>query len=758
MSKYSRRDILLLIGISMITMSVISFEMLLTRLFSTILAYHFAFLVTSLAILGSGIGGMIAYKKENISSIFTNYSIILPFSYLFIILMIYLRPFLDNLTYYSVLATMPFLIAGMIISTIFKKNAHISNRIYFADLIGSALGSLAILLLLNHKGFIYSLFGIAFVGALGSLALVDSRKKQRKFVLALPIILLGIILYQGTVMKQIETNFLAYDTSPYTLMGALRDSKQPVKSTDFIGWNAMARTDVIETQDPNEKIIISDGGASAPMIKFSGDLDEIEYLKDEVGFIPFAFGNNESSLIIGSGGGRDIVFALLGGVDKIDAVEINPLTIKAADKYKDFNGGIYDMPGVELFIEDGRSFIEKTTEKYDNIYLSLVMSNAVEHSALAMSEGYVFTQEALEKYLDLLTDNGKLSFVMHSSTDLFRGLNTAIQGLINRGVDKDKVLDYFAIINSMSLEDSQKRGTSIHKPVLIVKKSPFTEAEYQELWKVINEQERQTIHVKPSTILKDYVDFSEGKLDFNELINGTPLNLKPITDQNPFFYNFTPGGSNTLKVLIFVSLLALLGIFKTTKKVETKRSSLYFTLLGIAFMLVEIPLIQKIVLFVGNPTQAFSYVLFILLVSSGLGSLFNKLTIWNKYSKNKYLPLLFSGLLLFGQSMAIRSVIPMFMGANIGTKLILMILIISPLGFFMGMPFARGIWLLGEYERENDIPLMWGVNGIASVLGSTLALMLSMEWGFYTSEILAGAIYIILFVVEFIKREETVAL
>lgn len=741
----------------MVTMSLISFEMLLTRLFSTILAYHFAFLITSLAVLGLGIGGMIAYHKEKLSNIFSDYNIILPISYLCIILTMYLIPFWGNLAFYGILATIPFLIAGMIISTIFKKNSRISNRIYFADLIGSALGSIVILLLLNQKGFIYSLFVIALIGEIGSLLLGDLTIRQKKIIPTLSIILIGAILYQGSVIEQIESNFSAYYTSPNTVINYLKNTERSVKTIDFIGWNAMARTDVIETLNPKEKIIITDGGASAPMVRFNGDIKEVEYLKDEIGFIPFSFGNNEKSLIIGSGGGRDVLFALLGGVQKIDAIEINPLTIKAVNEYKDFNGGIYDMPGVEVFVEDGRSFIEKTEEKYDNIYLSMVMANAVEHSALAMSEGYVFTQEALERYLDLLTDDGKLSFVMHSSADLFRGLNTAIQGLINRGVDRDKVLDYFVVINGMPLDNSQSHGSELHMPLLIVKKSPFTEVEYQNLWEVSSEQERGTIHLRPSTILKDYVDFSEGKLDFNKLVNTTSLNLKPVTDQNPFFYNFTRWGSDTLKVLLLVSILALLVIYKTTKKLETKRSSVYFVLLGIAFMLVEIPLIQKTVLFVGNPTQAFSYVLFTLLVSGGIGSLFSNLKIWERYGKGKYLPLLFSGLLLFSQSMTIRAAIPMFMDASIGAKFILMLLIVSPLGFFMGMPFARGIRALGEYERVIDIPLMWGINGVASVLGSTLALMLSMQWGFYTSEVLAGIIYIILFAVEFIKKEEVVA-
>jgi len=196
--------------------------------------YHFAFLITSLAILDSGIGGMIAFKKENISSIVTDYNIILPLSYLFIILTIYLLPFLDNLIYYSILATIPFLITGIIISTKFKKNSHISNRIYFADLSGSAIGRIVILLFLNEKKFIYSLFVIALVGSIGSFLLVDLSIKLRNIIQILSIILIGIILYQGSVIEQIETNFLSYYTSPNTVRGSLKDTKRSVNSVDFI--------------------------------------------------------------------------------------------------------------------------------------------------------------------------------------------------------------------------------------------------------------------------------------------------------------------------------------------------------------------------------------------------------------------------------------------------------------------------------------------------------------------------------------------
>ncbi|AOY77746.1 hypothetical protein [Clostridium formicaceticum] len=749
------KNILLLIGISMLTMSLIFFEVLLTRLFSTILMYHFAFLITSIAILGLGVGGMVAYKKEKIRVFIAKYTLVLPLSYLIIILGIYIFPFLNNLIIYGILAMLPFIIGGTIISSVFKEKSSISNRIYFADLTGSALGSLGILFLLNRWGFMYSLLVIVLFGCIGSLLLTVSLWEKKKIIAPLLLLLfIVIILFQGIWIESLEASFLAYYTSPNTVISYLQNTKG-VRSIDFIGWNAMARTDVIETLDARERIIITDGGASAPMMKFNGNLEEIEYLKEEIGFIPFSFGKKEKNLIIGSGGGRDVLFALLGEAINIDAVEINPLTIKAVEKHKDFSGDLYNTQDVNLFVEDGRSFVERTEEKYDNIYLSMVMANAVEHSTLALSEGYVFTVEAFEKYMDLLTEDGKLSFVMHSRADVFRGLNTAIQVLLNRGVEKNNILDYFVIINGTSLEDTHSSSDAmLHMPLLMIKKSPFTEIEYDKIQSIVNQQERGAIHINSSTVLSKYLDFSKGKIDYAALVDDATLNLKPVTDENPFFYNFFKGISSTLTVLLLFSGFMLIKIFRTIKEEEIKRSSMYFALLGIAFMLVEIPLIQKMVLFLGNPTIAFSYILFVLLVSGGLGSLLSSHKIWQRYTGTKYLPLLLIGFFLFSQNMAMRTAISIFMDVGMHLKLIIIAMIISPLGFFMGMPFPAGIRKLQEKGKVDEIPLVWGINGAASVLGATLALIASIKWGFYVSETIAGIIYIILFLGEFFRKSK----
>ncbi|PAB58613.1 spermine/spermidine synthase domain-containing protein [Anaeromicrobium sediminis] len=617
----------LYLAMFLIGFSLFLYEILLTRLFSVILSVNLVFLVVSFAILGSGIGGIYTYKilKANKKIIpehlLKKYSVWIPISILLSIGAMYYLPFMKISILYALIGAISFVMGGIVISSMFKENEKNSNKLYFMDLVGSSLGSLAVIPLMNQFGFMRSVVVVCIMSLIASILIyVHCKEYKKMLILGLCSLLLGAGFMEANIIKQMEKPFNAYYLSPNTLISYLKDSKEKPKDIPFTKWDAISRTDVIETTNENEKIIVTDGGASAPIIKFDGNIKSIEHLKKKVNYIPFAFGNNHNTLVIGSGGGKDVLFALLGESENIDAVEINTSTIEAVNSFRDFSGDIYNRPEVNVYNQDGRNFIENSNKKYDNIYLSMVMTNAIENTMYSLSENYIYTYEAVEKYFGNLNENGKLSFMMHNNLDLLRVVNTGIEVLLHKGVRQENVTDYFIIVNGMDKRHKNNHKSNVKMPLVIFKSTPFTEEEINIVRETAKVQNREVIHY-PGGENELYKLLKDKKITYEELLNKINFNVKSIKDDSPFFYNYT----KTLPAQIQYVFWGILFIWfliriKYANRKEHKEPVKYFMGLGIAYMLVEIPTIQKMILYFGNPSLAFSVMLFSILVSSGIGS------------------------------------------------------------------------------------------------------------------------------------------
>lgn len=742
------------ISVFLISLSLFMYEVLLTRLFSVMLNYNFVFMVISFAILGNGVGSILVYKylnsnnKLSIDDLLLKYSFLFSISIIFSILLMYFMPYIPIFVVYSMIGAIPFVFGGALISIIIKEKANESGKLYFIDLFGGAIGSLLILKLMNNFGFMTSLF-ITGIFSFSMVAIIHYYYNSKKKTIGFSIIIgiLFLIIIQGSVIKFIEKGFYSYYTNPNTVLNILKKTESKPTGISFTKWDSISRTDVIDTTDPREKIIVTDGGAAAPIIRFDGNIKTIEYLKGEVNYIPFYFGDNDKTLVIGSGGGKDVLFALLGKSKKIDAVEINTSTIEAVNKFKEFNGNIYNINGVKIYNEDGRNFIERSKEKYDNIYLSMVMTNAIENNKYALSENYIFTKEAFKKYFEHLETNGKLSVMVHSGMDLLKVVNTGISVLLDNGVKQEDVTDYFVIINGVAKDKPSHMG-KIEMPLVIFKNVPFTESEISKIRRIANEQNRDIIHIKGSEFYL-YKDFKDKTITFNELLNSVPFNSKPIKDDSPFFYNY----SKFVPLEMIGLLISILSIWSFIKKKyfsnkEHYALSKYFITLGIAYMFVEIPLIQKMVLFIGNPSLTFSIVLSTLLISSGIGSRLSEVSFIKKLISKSSSYLIITGILILALQLNMKTIFRLASDLPMNYKIIITILTILPVGLFMGIPFPTGIRKLSEGKKNGKlIPLMWGVNGLFSVIGSVLAVIIAMMFGFNITLFLGSALYVLLFII-----------
>ncbi len=737
----NRATIIANIGVFFTGLTLFMYEITLTRLFSTLMWYHFVFIAISLAMLGWAVGGVYAFKwldsqknpaPETLASKKAVILAALSVTLWITILFLYKIPYNRTLILaYIALSALPFIFGGYYLSLIFKEKAKKSNTLYFADLLGSALGSVLVIYLLDN----YSLIRIGTVLALIPLMIAAFNLATKRIYINLSTVTVAALLIltfsNGGFLDNWAQDFGAYQGNP-KLLGILFKEKPRIV---FTSWNSLARTDVLEESGRKNKILLMDGGSASEIIPFNGDLKSIEHLKNNVGYFPFAYKQNNSALLIGPGGGEDILYAHLGGVHNITAVEINPGSVEAARKFKDFNGNIYGLEGTSIYVQDGRSFITKDKNKYDVIFLSKVMTQSSETLGYALSENYIYTKEAFKAYFDHLNPGGTLALVLHDQNDFKKATTTLIKVLEERGIPREQASKYIAAVNSNSVngEKHNHGKKQMMFPLLVVKTTPFTKDESQKIMSLAQQSEQQVISlpyvndrldsvVPPENMQKNYL----------------------VTDNYPFFYKV---GRTAPPALILLLLVVLFSGYNIIKPLLTSEDSSvnyfrnYFAYLGLAFMLVEITLIQKLILLFGHPTLTFSAVIAILLFTAGLGSSFSKFL-------GKRIPLKVIGITIFSYSVLLYFTLPwfisIFQGAETTVKILATFSLLLPQGLLMGVPFPAGLSLVEIEKKENYIPVFWAINGWMSVVGSILALVLAMSFG-YNVTLLTGALIYLIF-------------
>lgn len=750
---------LLLVAVFIVSLSVLMFEITLTRVFSVTLTYHFVFLVVSLAVLGLGLGAGFIHKvkskiagEEKIFKVLFVLSLFFSLSLISFLILFLKTSTVETLILFSFTALVPFFFAGMFLSLVFTGFPRQSGKIYFADLAGAAAGALIIIIFLQLWGGINSVLLLAVIASLSTLLLAFVSKQKTLLGLAMiASLFLFSFFYLNLGSKYIDINFSLLPSLGKTLFTSLND---PDKETRIVytDWNAFARTDVTEGRDPYVKWIYIDGGAGAAMLEFDGDLNKVSYLRQEIGFFPFFQGRKDKVLIIGPGGGKDVLLALLGGVKEITAVEINPGSIKAVKEFSSFNGGIYDFSNVKVFVGDGRSFVRRSKERYDIIYLSLVFTQKASMVGYSLAENYVFTKEAFDDYLEHLDTDGRVAMLLHDSSDLLKAFITAISVLQDRGISPEQALKHIIIIEeNMGME----MPGLLHFPLLILKESPFTREEAVDIFRTALIMNKRPLFI-PYVYEQEPYSFIGPSISLEEFISSSPINLKPVVDDSPFFYNFDKGIPPLMGALFLISLslavIFLIPSYSKRKKEKTKDSQaapgifhflLYFTCLGVGFMLIEVALIQKFILFLGYPTLAFSVTLFSILLGGGLGSLASNLIRKRTIRKISWIALGIAAIAL-AYIFILPFVLDRFLSSSILIRSLVAMAIVFPAGFLMGIPFPTGLRVLNDFFPE-DIAWMWAINAVMSVVGSILAVILAILFGF-TWALLAGALaYVLVF-------------
>jgi hypothetical protein len=460
---------------------------------------------------------------------------------------------------------------------------------------------------------------------------------------------------------------------------------------------------------------------------------------------------------------------MLGGVKAITAVEVNPDVVQIVKDYKDFNGAIYaGDPQVKVVVGEGRNFVRNSDARYDLIMLALpVTKSSRSIEGFALTENYLFTVEAMQDYLDHLSPNGRIVIVAHGDAEIYRVISLAIKAFAARGISEQDAMKHLYTVASEMM------------PSIVIQNQALTPVEADAIHQGMHQLgfdkgafyipfEKQVIIPAGARLGIDQelrmfdrflIDVADGKVTMAALARRATRDIGPVTDNRPFFYKFErglPRPFGTFLFLLFLGVASLAYLFLLPKKSGTSPADftgalreypalklflLLFSILGVGYMLIEIALFQKLMLFIGQPQLALTVLLFSLLLGGGLGSFVSSLL-----RDNGVRTVAFISLAVALAVVLLSLFFPRLFSAGLSPRAASMAILI-PLGFLMGFPFPLAIRLTDRHGFGNNVSVMWGVNGIASVLGSALSMILGISIGFSWALLLGAVMYVLAAVV-----------
>ncbi|MBI5180563.1 MAG: hypothetical protein HZA05_04070, partial [Nitrospirae bacterium] len=478
------------IGIFLFSASLLLLEITFTRLSSVILSYHYVFLVLSTAMFGLGMGGLAAYyladKPENGDKYLTAscalFAVFIPIS---IALMSWL-PYIANIFFYAFLMFIPFFFAGILLAVIFRLYPEESSRLYAADIFGAAAGVAAAIFLLREFGGINSAL-FASVSASVALIFFSANSKSphppfskggmggiRRFILPLLTTIIVLIIFVTNVFIPLAKEVPVGDDPIKDLNRLIAD---PEKGGGIIEtrWSAFGRTDLARhAKETDVMTLFVDGTAGTPMYRFNGDIKNPDGIVKEIpktfpGYFPFLFlkdSEKESALIIGSGGGRDVLIVLMAGIKDITAVEVNRELVDIVKGHSKYNGGIYtNYRNVNIVVDEGRSFLKRSNYKYNSIILTLpVTKSSRSIEGYSLTESFLLTEESIIDYLEHLNDDGQLIVLMHNKMMALRMVSLSLSAMKKIGID-----------NASAMRHVYLFGDKL--PLFVLRKKAFTEDE-----------------------------------------------------------------------------------------------------------------------------------------------------------------------------------------------------------------------------------------------------------------------------------------
>ncbi len=755
----------MLAGIGLVTFATLLLELACTRLFSVVLFYHFAFLAIGVALLGLGAGGVFAFLKRPWLARWSTHAVAARIcvlnvvgiiAALFVILQVPVSPELSwknfaNLSAVYLVTGIPFFFTGLLLSVVFAREAGRISQLYGADLTGGALACLAVVPVLNLVGAINAIVLAALVMA-AAVAVWSETKSGRNTGLRMALVMLVLVVLNRNG-ELVEIKFVR-----------AIDREQPRQL--FSRWNAISRVEVQEI-GRGLYVVIDADAQTAIMNQDVEEMRKPEWRSRILGAssaMPNLLRPQGSFAIIGPGGGVDVLRALAAGSTNVTGIEINDIIVSTImrDRYAEYSKRLYFRPEVRIHVNDGRSFIRHSQERYDVVQMTLVDTwAATSAGAFALSENNLYTVEAFLEYFEHLKPDGMIAVTrweFRKPREALRVVSQAMASLARLGVH-DSAGHFLIVANAPLNED----GVPV---TVLAKRAPFTAEEEATVRRHLAAYPRMAVLYSQSAPEKNAFTDLIRSGDPARFAESYPYNVAPVTDNDPFFF-FTLKTSEVFRrmaeeqsamdwrvnlgvavlvMLLGISTLAVLMFLivplalHSGPRGQSAWRLLYFVAIGLGYILVEIAFVQRFVLFLGHPTYALTVVVFLMLLGSGVGSVVARRWLADPLRVRVALVVVIAATLLY--LWLLPRMLTALVGLPFAVKLLLSAAVLLPLGFVMGMPFPTGLRALAS-GGERTIEWAFAMNAAASVLGSVLAVTIAIHYGLGGTLAAGAAAYVI---------------
>ena len=784
------------LGTALIAFSMLALQVALTRLLSVTSWYHLAFFAVSTAMLGMTAGATTVYLRPrwfsddriiaSITAACLGSAIAIPLSLLLICLLPLTQSpsimALVSLLLTTIACSFPYYCSGIAIAIILTKLQLPIGKLYASDLIGASFGCLFVL---GGLEILDAPSLILLCGAISALAAFCFARSNGKINTRRSALWMFVLL----CMLSIGNSLTIYGIRPFVVKGHV----EPLGRRLIERWNSFSRV-VVEKEFKGEPqywaaspfaplngpiaqhVMSIDGSAGTTLRRFNS-LDDIAHLKYDSPNLAYYLRPRGGACIIGVGGGRDIQSAILFGHEKIIGIDVNPIFINLLQReFRDF-AGVAQRDGVELYVDEARSLLSRKPDQYSIIQMSLVDTWAATGAgAFSLSENGLYTVEAWQVFINRLADDGIFTVSRWHNTanlgEIGRLVSLAVASLLKADIPNPS--RHIAIATTGGLS------------TLLLSKQPFTKQDIATLKRVASNL-RFDLVIVPDEIPRDAVlrgilsAHSEGAL--RRAINNKNLNYEPPTDENPYFFNMLRlqhigeafhAGSGVVQgnliasitlcgLILSLVVIALVTIViplkiaaplsgKELSPVEFWSGALYFSLIGAGFMFVEIALIQRLSIFLGHPVYALGILLFTIVLSSGIGSYLSESLPLTRVPWMFAYPLLTS-LLITAMPKVLTAVVTSMITFPMTSKIVVSIVVIFPLGIFMGFFFPTGMRLV-KSVTASETPWYWALNGIFGVLASALAVFFSIYFGISTNFYIAAACYTTILVSLYVMKDK----
>ena len=764
-------------GLGLVCASTLMYEIVLTRLLSVACWYYLAFVSVSMAMFGMTAGALWVqlrpdfFQDANLKHRLTQASLAMAVSMPLALMSMLAVPLQVSYTLetaysyllFSAIIAIPFFFSGVVVCLSITKTPFPIGRLYFADLLGASAGCLGSVLLLKTLGAPSVVLAISALLFLSSAAYAhyagEFRRKRICYALAAGLVLLAglnSLTFHGIRLiwsKEEADNPGGVLYEIWNPISKVRVYMPEVGPPDVV--TQLPGKPPIEAEEINLDI---DNDASTAIQRFRGNLKDVDYLRSSLTTFGPRLREGGTAAIIGVGGGRDVLTCSVYGFRRIVGIEVNRAIIDVTTRRLEWFSGFSKIPNFELHNDEARSYLTRSNEKFDLIQASLVDTwAATAAGAMSLSENSLYTVDAWEIFYRHLKPGGVISFTRWhhppAQTESYRLLAVAYAMLLKEGVSQPAT--HLAVIAG------EKRAT------LLASNQPFSASDLRRIRDTSKELGYQILVLpgeEPVAPEFRAVLYAPNLAGLAHLQTKFHADYSPVYDSSPYFFNsvrvknipaiWRARGDRTnlqatlslfgfmMAALVMVVVTILLPARKQgSQGSESPRApagvTLYFIGIGLGFMFVEMGMMQQLSIFLGHPIYSLVVVLVGLIASTGIGSLVSDgLRLRSGWMSR--LPALGSALIISLYAVLVIPTIHRFVAGLLWERVVMCLLLVGPCGFVMGFCFPVGLRWMTRLHQQTNLPWMWAVNGAASVLASSLAILLSMETNILNC-VLAGA-------------------